>query len=192
MAVKRSILVLLGIMCIMLTACGPFGSSKEEVPSDIAKVRDKSMKAVQETAHAIEGAWVDRVTNLENYSASADAMDTAEYVSMQEDLAGYAKEYKVDRLYIMTAGDETDYLLVVDSLKPGGSWHEKTVVDSTACSKAYKSGLVAAEHKGRKSGDKYYWSAYCPLFDSSGKIAYVLAADISSDKLEDYPEWISE
>ena len=174
MAAKRKLTALIALLCLILCSCGG-GSSEDNTPDDVAQVRDKAMKAVQQTAHDLEGAWTDRVTNLENYSETADA-----------------KEYKADRMYILAAGNETEYLLVVDTDEPGGSWHEKAAVDSTACGKAYKSGLVSAEHMGRKIGDKYYWTAYCPLFDSNGQIAYVIAADVSSKKLADYPDWIAE
>ncbi len=192
MAVKKKLIALAAVLCLILCSCGGGGSSEDNTPGDVAKVRDRSMKAVQQTAHEIEGAWVDRVTNLENYSENADARDTAEYVSMRGDLQDYAKEYKADRMYIMAPGEDTEYLLVIDTDEPGGSWHNKEVVDSTACGKAFKSGLVAAEQMGRKIGDKYYWSAYCPLYDSNGKIVYVIAADVSSEKLADYPDWIAE
>ena len=190
MAAKRSLLIILVVSLLVLVGCG--SSSSEKVPDDVKKARDKALKAAQETAHEVEGGWVDRIANLENYSQNADAMDTAEYVSLRNDLLDYAKEYKAKRLYVMAIGEDSEFLLVVDTNEKGSSWHQSMPVDAEACSKASADGLISAEHKGFKSGDKYYWSAYAPLYNQNGEIAYVLGADISSKKLADYPDWISE
>ena len=191
MAAKRILLIILTAALIAFTGCSLSGSSGDKTPDSVKSARNSAMKAAQDTAHELEGEWVDRITNLENYAQNADAKDTAEYKSLADDLKDYAKDCKADRLYIMAVNDD-EYLLIVDSDNQGSSWHEKENVDAQAADKAYSDGLISAEHTGWKADDKYYWTAYAPLYNQNNEITYVLGADISNKKLADYPDWISE
>ena len=188
-AKKTTLLIILTAVLIVLAGCGS-GSSKDKLPDEVQKARDNAMKVVQNSAHEMEGSWVDRVANLESYAKNGDAADTAEYKSLQGDLADYAKECKADRLYVMAVKND-EYLIVLDTAK-GTSWHDKAVIDVEAASKAYSDGLISAEHTGWQANDKYYWTAYSPLYNQNNEIAFVLGADKSRKKLADYPDWLSE
>ena len=109
---------------------------------------------------------------------------TREYAQIFDTLSRFEKNIGLEFIYTVRATDDGSYIFVIDPATENASDYGEAVHQTEALHKAYE-GTPTVDDKPYRDQYGYFYSAYCPVFDSSGKVAGIVAADFNASWYEE-------
>ncbi len=115
---------------------------------------------------------------------TAEGKGTSEYAQIYDTLSLFEKNIGLEFIYTVRATDDGSYIFVIDPATENASDYGEAVHQTEALHKAYE-GTPTVDDKPYTDEYGYFYSAYSPVFDSSGKVAGIVAADFNARWYED-------
>ena len=112
-----------------------------------------------------------------------DSRGTSEYDQVYDTLAAFEQNIGLEFIYAVRQTGDNSYIFVVDPATQNASPYGEQVHVTEALKKA-GSGTSAVDAVPYRDKYGYFYSAYSPLFDSSGRVAGVVAADFDANWYE--------
>ncbi len=146
--------------------------------------------SVNQSASAMDHLIKQRMMDIANTAAAeidGDVLDaledgdqeTAEYASVLEDLAAYRDNTDLEYIYCMEkSGNGFIFTVDADPEEPA-DWGDEVEITDALVTAGNGKGAVDDEPYADEWGNHY--SAYSPVFTSSGKVAGVVGVDFSAD-----------
>lgn len=146
--------------------------------------------SVKQSASAMDHLIKQRMMDIANTAAAeidGDVLDaledgdqeTAEYASVLEDLAAYRDNTDLEYIYCMEkSGSGFIFTVDADPEEPA-DWGDEVEVTDALVVAGNGTGAVDDEPYADEWGNHY--SAYSPVFTSSGKVAGIVGVDFSAD-----------
>lgn len=146
--------------------------------------------SVNQSASAMDHLIKQRMMDIANTAAAeidGDVLDaledgdqeTAEYASVLEDLAAYRDNTDLEYIYCMEkSGNGFIFTVDADPEEPA-DWGDEVEITDALVTAGNGTGAVDDEPYADEWGNHY--SAYSPVFTSSGKVAGVVGVDFSAD-----------
>ena len=146
--------------------------------------------SVNQSASAMDHLIKQRMMDIANTAAAeidGDVLDaledgdqeTAEYASVLEDLAAYRDNTDLEYIYCMEkSGNGFIFTVDADPEEPA-DWGDEVEITDALVAAGNGKGAVDDEPYADEWGNHY--SAYSPVFTSSGKVAGVVGVDFSAD-----------
>ena len=108
---------------------------------------------------------------------------TPKYDRIFSTLASFDKNIGLEFVYATRQLDDGSFIFVVDPASENASDYGELVHVTEALKEAGR-GTAAVDEEPYTDRYGYFYSAYCPVFDSTGKVAGVVAADFDAEWYE--------
>ena len=172
-----------------------------EVPTAVSDMRQLVTSYASKYAKILsgQGTWADEYVAL---LASGEARDYAGYEALKAELAAITEATGTTYCYVLTPGneqgqpdetaafDETgEYLITVDPCEDPDDWAENYGWE-VQFTEAWEGTPAAARSAWNDSEDLQCWSAFAPVYASSGEVVAILGFDYPCTEVaQEYPEW---
>lgn len=172
-----------------------------EVPLAVSTMRELVTKYAEKYAAKLSGeaTWADEYTAL---LASGEARDYAGYEDLRQSLEEITVATGTTYCYVLTpsdgegnpsetgAADETgEFLITVDPCEDPDAWGENYGWE-VQFTEAWEGTPAAARSAWNEADDYQCWSAFAPVYSSSGAVVAILGFDYPcTDVAQAYPEW---
>lgn len=114
---------------------------------------------------------------------TAEDKGTPDYNQLYGTLSKFDKNIGLEFIYAVRQTADGSYIFVLDPATENASEYGEIVHDTEALHAAGK-GTAAVDEEPYRDSYGYFYSAYCPVYDSRGEVAGVIAADFDAEWYE--------
>ncbi len=148
----------------------------------------------QQSRHAMKTLIDDRILDVANTAAdmvngdalrdvTIDDLGTQEYDSIYSTLSSFEKNIGLEYIYTVRKVDDDTFIFVIDPASENASDYGE-LVHVTEALRTASEGTPAVDAEPYRDSYGYFYSAYSPVFDSSGEVAGVVATDFDAEWYE--------
>lgn len=134
-------------------------------------IDDRMLDIVNTAADMVDGDTLRDITEAD--------IGTPEYQRLYNTLAAFEQNIGLEFIYTLRATDDGSYIIVVDPAQENASPYGELAYGTEALRIAGQ-GKASVDEEPYRDNYGYFYSAYSPVFDSSGKVAGVVAADFDA------------